>query len=47
MEFWKSFLKFCVVEVAKLTGDTIAVIQEHYSTPNEGEMQEAGCEEKN
>jgi integrase len=39
-------VKFCqaagwrVEEVAKLTGDTIAVIQEHYSTPNEGEMQE-------
>ncbi len=40
-------IKFCqkaewrVEEVAKLTGDTIAVIQEHYSTPSEGEMQEA------
>ena len=40
-------VKFCqaagwrIEEVAKLTGDTIAVIQEHYSTPNEGEMQEA------
>lgn len=40
-------VKFCqaagwrVEEVAKLTGDTIAVIQEHYSTPNESEMQEA------
>jgi integrase len=30
-----------VEEVAKLTGDTIAVIQEHYSTPSESEMQEA------
>ena len=29
-----------VEEVAKLTGDTIAVIQEHYSTPTPGEMQE-------
>ncbi len=40
-------IKFCqkaewrVEEVAKLTGDTIVVIQEHYSTPSEGEMQEA------
>jgi integrase len=40
-------IKFCqragwrVEEVAKLTGDTIAVIQEHYSTPSESEMQEA------
>ena len=40
-------VKFCqaagwrVEEVSKLTGDTIAVIQEHYSTPNDGEMQEA------
>lgn len=30
-----------VEEVAKLTGDTIAVIQEHYSTPSDMEMQEA------
>lgn len=30
-----------VEEVAKLTGDTIAVIQEHYSTPTPGEMQDA------
>jgi integrase len=30
-----------IEEVAKLTGDTIAVIQEHYSTPTPGEMQEA------
>ncbi len=30
-----------VEEVAKLTGDTIAVIQEHYSTPSESEMQDA------
>jgi integrase len=40
-------IKFCqtagwrIEEVARLTGDTIAVIQEHYSTPSEGEMQEA------
>jgi len=30
-----------VEEVAKLTGDTIAVIQEHYSTPSDSEMQDA------
>ncbi|XHH53680.1 MAG: Integrase [Methanosarcina spindle-shaped virus 1] len=30
-----------IEEVARLTGDTIAVIQEHYSTPSESEMQEA------
>lgn len=29
-----------VEEVAKLTGDTIAVVQEHYSTPTPGEMQD-------
>lgn len=40
-------VKFCqiagwrVEEVAKLTGDIIAVIQEHYSTPTDGEMQKA------
>lgn len=40
-------IKFCqrsgwrIEEVARLTGDTIAVIQEHYSTPSESEMQEA------
>lgn len=28
-------------EVAKLTGDSIRVIQEHYSTPTEGDMKEA------
>jgi len=28
-------------EVAKLTGDTIRVIQEHYATPSEGDMKEA------
>lgn len=28
-------------EVAKLTGDSIRVIQEHYATPSEGEMKEA------
>jgi len=33
--------KWRVEEVSKLTGDTIAVIQEHYSTPSEGEMQDA------
>ena len=27
-------------QVAELTGDTIAVIQEHYSTPSQSEMQE-------
>lgn len=37
-------VKFCqaagwrVEEVSKLTGDTIAVIQEHYSTPSDAEM---------
>ena len=42
-----SCIKLCqkagwrVEEVAKLTGDTIAVIQEHYSTPSDSEMQEA------
>ena len=40
-------IKFCqrsgwrIEEVARLTGDTLAVIQEHYSTPSESEMQEA------
>jgi len=32
--------KWSVEEVAKLTGDTIAVIQEHYSTPSKDEMKE-------
>ena len=38
-------IKFCQAagwapeQVAKLTGDTIAVIQEHYSTPTNAEMQ--------
>lgn len=39
-------VKFCqknnwtVEQVSKLTGDTIAVIQQHYSTPSNSEMQE-------
>lgn len=39
-------VKFCQVagwkpeQVCKLTGDTLRTIQEHYSTPSEGEMKE-------
>ena len=39
-------VKFCqmagwsATEVSHLTGDTIRVIQEHYSTPSDGEMRE-------
>ena len=40
-------VKFCQLagwtptEVSKLTGDSIRVIQEHYSTPSDGEMKDA------
>ena len=40
-------VKFCQAagwkpeEVAKLTGDTIRVIQEHYATPSDGDMRQA------
>ncbi|OPY19177.1 MAG: Tyrosine recombinase XerD-like protein [Methanomethylovorans sp. PtaU1.Bin073] len=33
-----------IEQVAKLTGDTIAVIQEHYSWPSSSEMQEVAME---
>ena len=43
-------IKFCQKagwtpeQVSKLTGDTIAVIQEHYATPSSAEMQEVARE---
>lgn len=45
-------VKFCqqagwsATEVSKLTGDSIRVIQEHYSTPSDGEMKAAITEKR-